>query len=459
MKGDALMDSLDLLKSLTNGVNNKASSESLKQGDGVSYKVNTSLRGKKKSGSLKEVTTETVVEKEENVLTPINEEKEFEDTFIEDSYEDTYVEEVYEETFVDDYSDSEFENNFIEEENLDEFEENVENIEDNNISDKHDWEVEITEETSVGHKSEEKNGLINEGNIKPKTSNNNRRPKIDRGGNPFKRGPRKKKSIVEKQEEPFVEQNEEKEVIVEPLVDIVEDIELKEEVDLVDEALDNSFDIEEVDDSSLEDLMSVDMLDLLDEFDSDLEEPEKIEETLGQETENSNEDYIENEEETESYSEEIDDNVENLSEVEDLDEENIESVPDTFEETEVQKELVEEPIIEEVVEEKPKVVKKKSESKPANTGVISFSDEDSQMDLDSINNFIEQEETKIEEINEVDDKFKDCKYYLGMSVEEFLRSNPNYREALYVEHFYNKEMLDDMLKSGLILYRKGMYRL
>ena len=445
------MDSLDLLKSLTNGVNNKASSESLKQGDGVSYKVNTSLRGKKKSGSLKEVTTETVVEKEESVLTPINEEKEFEDTFIDDSYEDTYVEEVYEETFVEDYSNSEFENNFIEEENLDEIEENVENIEENNISDEHSLEVEITEEADVGHKLEEKNRLINEGNIKPKVDSNKSKPKIDRGGNPFKRGPRKKKPVVEVQEEPLVEQVELKEEIVEPLVDIVEIVEQKdkigliEEPDLTEETLENSSELEEIDDSSLEDLMSVDMLDLLDEFDSDSEEVDKVEETL--------------EEETEDYSEEIDDFVENLSEVEDLDEENIDSVPDTLEEVKYQEELVQEAITEDVIEEKPKVVKKKSEPKQTNTGVISFSDEDSQMDLESINSFIEQEETKIDEINEVDDKFKDCKYYLGMSVEEFLRSNPNYREALYVEHFYNKDMLDDMLKSGLILYRKGMYRL
>ena len=447
------MDSLDLLKSLTNGVNNKASSESLKQGDGVSYKVNTSLRGKKKSGSLKEVTTETVVEKEESVLTPINEEKEFEDTFIEDSYEDTYVEEVYEETFVEDYSNSEFENNFIEEENLDEIEENVESIEENNISDEHSLEVEITEEADVGHKLEEKNRLINEGNIKPKVDSNKSKPKIDRGGNPFKRGPRKKKPVVEVQEEPLVEQVELKEEIVEPLVDIVEENDKKEEIglieepnlieetDLIEEDLENSSELEEIDDSSLEDLMSVDMLDLLDEFDSDSEEVDKVEETL--------------EEETEGNSEKIDDYVEDFSEVEDLVEENIDSVPDTLEEVECQ----EEPIIEEVIEEKSKVVKKKSEPKSVNTGVISFSDEDSQMDLESINSFIEQEETKIDEINEVDDKFKDCKYYLGMSVEEFLRSNPNYREALYVEHFYNKDMLDDMLKSGLILYRKGMYRL
>lgn len=438
------MDSLDLLKSLTNGVNNKASSESLKQGEGVSYKVNTSLRGKKKSGLLKEVTTETVVKKEDSLLTPINEEKEFEDTFVEDSYEETYVEEVYEETYEDEYFDSGYENNFSEEENLNELENNVENIEENNILEGHALEVEITEEAAVGHKSEEKNGLINEGDIKPKMSNNNRKPKIDRGGNPFKRGPRKKKPIVEKQEEPLVEQVEENEVVVEPLVDIVEDVEINK-VELIEENSEKVEVLEEIDDSSLEDLMSVDMLDLLDEFESDLEEKEEVEETL--------------EEETEITSEDVDENIEKLIEVEELEEENIESVPDTLEEIEVQEELTETPIIEEVIEEKPKVVKKKSEPKSVNTGVISFSDEDSQMDLESINNFIEQEETKIEEINEVDDKFKDCNYYLGMSVEEFLRANPNYREALYVEHFYNKEMLDDMLKSGLILYRKGMYRL
>jgi len=290
------MDSLDLLKSLTNGVNNKASSESLKQGEGVSYKVNTSLRGKKKSGLLKEVTTETVVEKENSLLTPINEEKEFEDTFVEDSYEETYIEEVYEETYEDEYFDSGYENNFSEEENLNELENNVENIAENNILEEHALEVEITEEADVGHKSEEKNGLINEGNIKPKMSNNNRKPKIDRGGNPFKRGPRKKKPIVEKQEKPLVEQVEqveENEVVVEPLVDIVEDVEINK-VELIEENSEKAEVLEEIDDSSLEDLMSVDMLDLLDEFESDLEEKEEIEETLEEETEITSEDVDEN---------------------------------------------------------------------------------------------------------------------------------------------------------------------
>ena len=66
---------------------------------------------------------------------------------------------------------------------------------------------------------------------------------------------------------------------------------------------------------------------------------------------------------------------------------------------------------------------------------------------------------KEENVVSTDDKFRNCVYYKGMDVEEYLRSNPDYRDAEYVEHFYSKEVLDKMLISGLILIRKGKYRL
>lgn len=58
-----------------------------------------------------------------------------------------------------------------------------------------------------------------------------------------------------------------------------------------------------------------------------------------------------------------------------------------------------------------------------------------------------------------DDKFKNCIFYKGMSIEDYLRQNPKYREKLYVEHFFAKDYLDKMLKSGMILFSKGCYRL
>ena len=69
------------------------------------------------------------------------------------------------------------------------------------------------------------------------------------------------------------------------------------------------------------------------------------------------------------------------------------------------------------------------------------------------------EEPVLEEVPEVEDKFKDCIYYKGMDVEEYLRKNPDYRDAEYVEHFYSKKYLEKMLMSGMILIRKGKYRL
>ena len=102
----------------------------------------------------------------------------------------------------------------------------------------------------------------------------------------------------------------------------------------------------------------------------------------------------------------------------------------------------------------------------------SFENHSEENDLDFLNSFSEnkdnspkeredtiKEETSISENNSEDDKFKGCIYYKGMSVEDFLRENPNYREALYVEHFFSKEELNKLIVSGLLLIKKGKYRL
>ena len=41
---------------------------------------------------------------------------------------------------------------------------------------------------------------------------------------------------------------------------------------------------------------------------------------------------------------------------------------------------------------------------------------------------------------------------------QFLRENKNYRDAVYVEHFYSKDYLNKLLQQGMILMRKGQYR-
>ena len=75
---------------------------------------------------------------------------------------------------------------------------------------------------------------------------------------------------------------------------------------------------------------------------------------------------------------------------------------------------------------------------------------DTKDDLDFLNSLSKDSipEVKIENTEEIEEnknededaKFKDCIYHRGMSVEEFLRENPNYRDAL-------------------LLMKKGKYRL
>ena len=70
-----------------------------------------------------------------------------------------------------------------------------------------------------------------------------------------------------------------------------------------------------------------------------------------------------------------------------------------------------------------------------------------------------ESDDNINKLEEEDEKFKNCIFYAGMSIEDYLRKNPKYREKLYVEHFFKKDFLDKMLKSGMILFSKGCYRL
>ena len=49
-------------------------------------------------------------------------------------------------------------------------------------------------------------------------------------------------------------------------------------------------------------------------------------------------------------------------------------------------------------------------------------------------------------------------YRFICETEQVLKKNPDYREAMYVEHFYSKEYLNKMIVAGLLLMKKGKYR-
>lgn len=324
------MESLELLKSLTNGINKKSETtlppfEGKVEEEIIEYTVNTSLRGlKNKKTTIKEEEIVDYMEEESEII---------EDYIIEDS--ETGVE------LIDLPLDTDITNG-------------------------------TTCELENEHKSEDNIVIKN---------------KIDRQGNPFKRGPRRKK--VEEQ----ISMNEN---IVDNNVSSVELIELSDNPDL--SLKEEDFEIEgsEMDSSKL------------------IESDELEEEVLFDET------ALIAESKTSLNMDEIlfdddcfGDSEDELNESEDFEEPTDIEEPTDFEEPE----NVEEP-----------------------------------EDIEELNDIDDVEDTK-------DKKFKDCVYYKGMDVEEYLRSNSNYRDALYVEHFYAKEYLNKLLNSGIILYSKGMYRL
>lgn len=345
------MESLDLLKSLTNGVNKKSettlpSNEGKVEDEIIEYTVNTSLRGlKNKKTSIKE---EEIVDYTEN-------------DYIEEDVEDTENMEIIEDYIVEDS------------------ESGVELI---------DSPLDIIDTTC-----EEKNEHKNEDSIVLKN-------KIDRQGNPFKRGPRKKKEEQKLISEDFLEEDTNSVEFLD--LSGGSDLSLEEEDFEIESS--ETFESSELEDTLLDDDELIEGEDLFAEttfiaksntldmdeilFDDDCfgdisdEELEEEEINLNKELE---QDYRVSEEETED-----------LEDLEDID--NVEDIEET--------------------------------------------------DIDTL-----------EEIQEEDTKFKDCNYYKGMDIEEYLRSNPKYREALYVEHFYAKEYLNKLLNAGIILYGKGMYRL
>ena len=446
------MDSLDLLRSLTNGVNSKVSSNS-SETEGVSYKVQTSLRGRKKGDSpiqspsddmkkvrdtYKEEKIEEIIE-EEIIEEEIIEEEIIEEEILEENYSESYNES----SFNDDEPIFEIEtddvglnyNNDFVEEIIEEVVEEVVEEEIEDISEHANIPVETTKNENE-HKSEDTEIIINEPII-----NTTEKKKIDRCGNPFKRGPRNKnkeqKNKPSKVQQVLSELKEqeklEKSELVPnaPIEEIDEVVVEKVEEPVVIEPI-----IEEVSSNSeIEDMLLQSVFDeLQDELDisEEVEEPNNIEE------------------ETEE-TEEIEEDIEEI-------EEEIEEIPKE-EEISVESEIEDISIEEEI--SKPKKVENVEKKVPKKTEKVAFKEvvfgEDVDFSFDDMDK--KEEVSQVEDVNETDDKFKNCKYYGGMSVEEFLRENPNYREAMYVEYFYNKELLEELKMKGIILYKKGIYRL
>lgn len=336
------MDGLDLLKSLTIGVNNKVSSFSEDIGE-VSYKVNTSLKGRKKVNKSADKSCDKEVL---NIDKEIIEDVMVENTdFIEEEiYQDEYSNEVFNDFSEDEYVEEVF-GEISEDEIIEEvYDENIQRVESFNISDT------IEENESVEKP-------INEEVYKPK---------IDRQGNVFKRGPRKKK----------------------PKVDEVQKI------------------IEEIKEDSIKQFD--DTVKVLKATDKNIENI--VEETIISQVE------LEKEIEVSNVDEEL-------------------SVKEVTEES-----------IKDIIEDKSFLFSEDTD--------FSFNITDKSVDNNENCNLFDD---GIKE--KVEDKFKNCKYYVGMSIEEFLRENKEYREAMYVEHFYSKDFLKDLLNKGLILLSKGVYKL
>ena len=412
------LNTLDLLKSLTLGVNNKINQE---QDSEIEYIVDTSLSNKKKK-SAPPIVKEVVKEKKLDNISD-----DFLDT--EDFYESEIIEEPFDTIVENDIFVEECEDEILVEVEEESFisEEISEDIVEADIL----IEDDVLDSDAVD--------FIDSGHISEQLVENKKKDKIQRNGNPFKRGPRKKKekiqnTVVLEELEPI----RPKEIIVEDPV-IEEDIVISNEVEKEPDYLEE---LQALNDSEFDSLFSENIEDE-DIVDSPLTLEEKDEEV---------EDFSDSDFEEDTF----DDLSESEISVE-VDNEFSEEKTEDIQEIETVKEIeiVENIAIPEEIED-------------------SFENQSEENDLDFLNSFSEdedkdnspkerediiKEETSISENNSEDDKFKGCIYYKGMSVEDFLRENPNYREALYVEHFFSKEELNKLIVSGLLLIKKGKYRL
>ena len=422
------LNTLDLLKSLTLGVNNKINQE---QDSEIEYIVDTSLSNKKKK-SAPPIVKEVVKEKKLDNISD-----DFLDT--EDFYESEIIEEPFDTIVENDIFVEECEDEILVEVEEESFisEEISEDIVEADIL----IEDDVLDSDAVD--------FIDIGHISEQLVENKKKDKIQRNGNPFKRGPRKKKEKIQNTVVPEeLEPIRPKEIIVEDPV-IEEDIVISDEVEKEPDYLEE---LQALNDSEFDSLFSENIEDE-DIVDSPLTLEEKDEEVEDFSDSDFEEDTFDDLSESE-MSVEVDNKLFEEDSIE-VDNEFSEEKTEDIQEIETVKEI-------EIVEN------------IAIPGEIedSFENQSEENDLDFLNSFSEdkdnspkeredtiKEETSISENNSEDDKFKGCIYYKGMSVEDFLRENPNYREALYVEHFFSKEELNKLIVSGLLLIKKGKYRL
>lgn len=459
-------NTLELLKSLTQGVNNKVSQEQ----KSYEYIVNTSLKNKNKKSTppiVKEVIKDKKEEKKEveepeifydfidtdevvdEIIGDISEnfdetsdvvydvieedivfEENIDSVIVEDGF---IVDEIIDETITEDniFLDVDA---IVEDDSLDIVEDVMPDIE---ILEGVEEETQTDNILDIGHISEDLSVTKKEAQ------------KIQRNGNPFKRGPRKKKNKEVVPETPIVESTPvvEKSEVGEFLdfVNELNDVDEKEDVIVSDEVIDNSdVLIDTVEDDGFEEVD----LQFLD--DSEFSELFKDEEDEGDIVSDSSVslddddfDKLDSLDDSEDFAEIEDDILDEKSVQVSVEEPEIEEAEDVFDEV-----SVEEPLVEpEMVERKDNFVEipVKTESK-VEEPIVEVKEE--------VPVVSDEKEMVVSE----DDKFKNCKYYKGMDVEEFLRENPNYREAMYVEHFYSKEYLNKMIVSGLLLMKKGKYR-
>lgn len=539
------MEAKDVLKSLTIGANKKSVKKYLLEDDGedLEYVVKANLTGKSEKGiknSVSKVSYDGNNENNENGIEELkkllSDEEDFEDIEdIEDTDEIEDIEEVVESEFgnpCDDIIDLDGDPEISEDTDIeisDDLDNDPEISGDMGIDVGIDTLGDIDEDNDILEDSHSKGSLLKDENLKDgffeaeeksespvkldkmsleespvETKENivvtssklNRNKKIDRQGNPFRRGPRRPKKEKEKEneeEQKSVEDIEDKNDFdkSDSLLDFgLKDFDLDLDLDLSGDFDSNQNDKEIKDGSDIS--LSEDMDEEIKEF-SDISLSEDLDEEIKESSDISlSEDLDEKIKESPDIylSEDLDEQVEeililegqkndnNALYLEDLDEikeddllQSQDSISDDlyFAEVEDKDEEEEIKIAENVsidTKEGKKSLLKKSKSSH-NVDKIEKEDYNKKEQVERPSyqiDDIDSTETKISNFNPndlgdaVDDnKFGCCAYTRGMSIEEFLRANPKYREAMYVEHFFNKDYIRDALMRGHIMMQKGRY--
>lgn len=297
-----------------------------------------------------------------------------------------------------------------------------------------------TDENNSGHIFEEKK-LIN---LDEKLNVN--KSKINRGGNPFKRGPRSKKVSNDASEDCS-------DTVMNAIVqdvdytNIIDDSEIIEDLNCAEEILE----LQDISEEIVEDLLpNTDEIVNSEYIDAEIISEEGLEEIV--ELEESSEEIVDLKEEPENLppnsSVDLKETLDIGLEEPVIVEENFDL---TFDFSEVE---------ETENSEKTEDIEFNESEGASNEAFENLEDSDTSVKIEEFDKSEDIEDSNIEpEENQEDAKFNNCVYYKGMDVEEFLRENPNYRDTIFVEHFYSKEVINKLLYSGMIHIRKGQYRL